>query len=73
MTQLDTVQADRFIDTAANAIRSFQVSIPEEALVDLSRRLAATRWPDPETVTDQSQGVQLARIQALVPLVADRL
>jgi len=49
-----------------NAIRPFRVDIPEEQLVDLRRRLAATRWPDKETVTDQSQGVQLARLQELV-------
>jgi pimeloyl-ACP methyl ester carboxylesterase len=49
-----------------NAIRPFRVDIPEEQLVDLRRRLAATRWPDKETVADQSQGVQLARLQELV-------
>jgi len=42
------------------------VKIPKEALVDLRRRIAATRWPDRETVSDQSQGVQLAKIQELV-------
>src|SRR5215813_8142684 len=47
------------------AIRPFRVKIPEEALVDLRRRLAATRWPDQETVTDQSQGVQLATMKEL--------
>ncbi len=49
-----------------NAIRPFRVKIPEEQLVDLRRRIAATRWPDKETVADQSQGAQLARIQELV-------
>ncbi|HEX6654734.1 MAG TPA: epoxide hydrolase N-terminal domain-containing protein, partial [Candidatus Limnocylindria bacterium] len=39
--------------------------VPEEELVELRRRIAATRWPEQETVTDQSQGVQLATIQAL--------
>jgi hypothetical protein len=39
---------------------------PDEALVDLRRRIAATRWPDRETVNDRSQGVQLANIQELV-------
>ncbi len=48
------------------SIRPFKVKIPEAELVNLRRRLAATRWPDKETVTDQSQGVQLAKIQALV-------
>ena len=48
-----------------NAIHPFRVSTPEEALTDLRRRIAATRWPDKETVSDQSQGVQLATIQKL--------
>jgi pimeloyl-ACP methyl ester carboxylesterase len=48
------------------AIRPFRVNIPEEQLVDLRRRIAATRWPDRETVDDQSQGVQLARIRPLI-------
>ena len=52
--------------TAANAIRPFRVSVPKEALFDLRRRIAATRWPDRETVTDHSQGVQLAKIKPLV-------
>src|SRR6202034_2407626 len=47
------------------AIRPFRVNVPEADLVDLRRRIAATRWPDKETVTDQSQGVQLATIQKL--------
>ena len=48
-----------------SAIRPFRVNVPEETLVDLRRRLAATVWPEQETVTDDSQGVQLATIQAL--------
>ena len=48
------------------AIRPFRIDVPDEALVDLRRRLAATRWPDKETVADQSQGVQLATTQQLV-------
>jgi pimeloyl-ACP methyl ester carboxylesterase len=47
------------------AIRPFRVTVPEEQLVDLRRRLAATRWPERETVTDESQGVQLATMQEL--------
>jgi pimeloyl-ACP methyl ester carboxylesterase len=46
-------------------IRPFQVDIPDEALDDLRRRVAATQWPEKETVTDQSQGVPLAMIQQL--------
>jgi pimeloyl-ACP methyl ester carboxylesterase len=48
------------------AIRPFRIDVPEEALADLRRRLAATRWPDREIVADQSQGVQLATLQQLV-------
>ena len=51
--------------TDDNAIRTFRVNTPEEALVDLRRRIAATRWPDREIVPDQSQGVQLATVQEL--------
>ena len=49
-----------------SAIRPFRINVPEEALVDLRRRVAATRWSARETVSDQSQGVRLAKIQALV-------
>jgi pimeloyl-ACP methyl ester carboxylesterase len=49
-----------------DAIRTFRVSIPKEALIDLRRRIAATRWADKETVTDRSQGVQLEKLQTLV-------
>ncbi len=49
-----------------NAIRPFHINIPESALADLRQRVLATRWPDRETVSDQSQGVQLAKLQALV-------
>jgi pimeloyl-ACP methyl ester carboxylesterase len=47
------------------AIRPFQVNTPEAELTELRRRINATRWPDRETVTDQTQGVQLATVQAL--------
>ena len=49
-----------------NTIRPFSINVPEEQLVDLRRRIAATRWPDQETVNDRSQGVQLAKLQELV-------
>jgi pimeloyl-ACP methyl ester carboxylesterase len=49
----------------ATAIRPFRVDIPDAAFEDLRERLAATRWPEKETVADQSQGVQLATMQAL--------
>ena len=48
------------------AIRPFRVNVSDEAVADLRRRLAATRWPDKETVADRSQGVQLAKLQELV-------
>ena len=48
-----------------SAIRPFQVNFPKEALDDLRRRIAATRWPERETVTDQSQGVQSATMKKL--------
>jgi len=47
-------------------IRPFRVNVPEDQLADLRRRLAATRWPERETVADDSQGVPLATIQELV-------
>src|SRR5215469_9817795 len=53
------------IVTGDATIRPFHVSVPEEALVELRRRIAATRWPEKEPVGDLSQGVQLAAIQAL--------
>ena len=49
-----------------SAIRPFEVQVPEAALVDLRKRISATRWPDKETVADPSQGVQLAKLQELV-------
>jgi pimeloyl-ACP methyl ester carboxylesterase len=51
--------------TGATAIRSFRVDIAGEALDDMRRRIVATRWPEPETVADDSQGVPLATIQEL--------
>lgn len=47
------------------AIRPFHVHFPENELVDLRRRILATRWPDKETVSDQSQGVPLATMKKL--------
>ena len=54
---------------AATAIRPFRVEIPDEELADLRRRIAATRWPEPETVPDQSQGVQLAQTPGAIRLL----
>ena len=50
---------------SATEIRPFSVEVPEEDLVDLRRRIAATRWPSKELVEDRSQGVQLATLQEL--------
>lgn len=51
--------------TEGDAIRPFTVNFPEADLIDLRRRVKATRWPDRETVKDPSQGAQLATMQAL--------
>jgi len=48
-----------------NAIRPFRVNVPEAELTELRRRINATKWPDREIVSDQTQGVQLATIQTL--------
>src|SRR4051812_13251348 len=47
------------------AIRPFQFHAADEVLVDLRRRIAATKWASPETVADASQGVQLATMREL--------
>jgi pimeloyl-ACP methyl ester carboxylesterase len=63
MNQVSTAAAPK---TAADAIRLFLViNFPEAALVDLRRRIAATKWPDREYVSDRTQGVQLATMQKL--------
>ena len=49
-----------------NAIRPFRVNIPETAFADLHRRLAQTRLPEKETVTDYSQGVPLKTVQQVL-------
>ena len=66
MTQSQSqAQAQAKTEGGADAIRPFHVHFPDEALADLKRRIAATRWPEREIVTDQSQGVQLATMQKL--------
>lgn len=59
-----TLDLDRSTATDSS-IRPFNVDIPQPAIDDLRRRVAATRWPSKELVTDRSQGVQLATAQAL--------
>src|ERR1700730_484652 len=51
------------VTAMTDAIRPFRINVPDEALVDLRRRIHATRWPERETVSDESQGVQLATMQ----------
>jgi pimeloyl-ACP methyl ester carboxylesterase len=50
----------------ATEIRPFRADVPQADLDDLRRRIAATRWPDKETVADRSQGAKLADLQELV-------
>ncbi len=52
--------------TSTSEVRPFRINVPEEDLVELRRRVLATRWPDKETVADQSQGTQLVKMQELV-------
>jgi hypothetical protein len=52
-------------DESRIAIRQFRVAIPDAKLADLRRRIAATNWPEGETVRDTTQGVQLATMQKL--------
>jgi pimeloyl-ACP methyl ester carboxylesterase len=52
-------------EQTGSAIRPFHVEVPEEVLTDLRRRLAATRWPTRELVSDREQGVQLATMEQL--------
>ncbi len=65
MTQTTATQRGAEQAPDKNAIRPFHVNVPEAELTELRRRINATRWPERETVTDASQGVQLATIQAL--------
>jgi pimeloyl-ACP methyl ester carboxylesterase len=58
MTQVET-------SMARSEVRPFRIDVPEEALVDLRRRIEATQWPEKETVADESQGVPLATMQEL--------
>ena len=51
--------------TDKTAVRPFHVSIPEAELVEMRKRIKATRWPERETVTDESQGVKLSMMQDL--------
>jgi hypothetical protein len=65
VTQTSATQRSGEQAADKNAMRPFHVNIPEAELTELRRRINATKWPERETVTDASQGVQLATIQAL--------
>ncbi|HKO60742.1 MAG TPA: epoxide hydrolase [Pyrinomonadaceae bacterium] len=65
MTQTIAAQLAREPTTDRNAIRPFNVNVPEAELTELRRRINATRWPEKETVADFSQGVPLATMQKL--------
>jgi pimeloyl-ACP methyl ester carboxylesterase len=60
MTERDSVN-----DTATSAIRPFHFEVPQQAIDALRQRIAATQWPENETVADSSQGVPLATMQDL--------
>jgi pimeloyl-ACP methyl ester carboxylesterase len=62
---LTALAADSDKSAGDTSIRPFHISVPQSALDDLRQRITATRWPDRETVTDSSQGVQLATMQKL--------
>ncbi|MGO7565962.1 epoxide hydrolase N-terminal domain-containing protein, partial [Rhizobium johnstonii] len=51
---------------AYETIRPFQIHFPQSQLDDLRKRIAETRWPDKETLSDVSQGIQLSRVHDLV-------
>jgi len=65
MSSFSSQTARSDLADAVTAIRPFRVDVPEAKLVDLRRRIAATQWPDKETVPDSSQGVALATMQKL--------
>src|SRR6202521_2209788 len=65
MTQTTATQRGAQQASDKNAIRPFHVNVPETELTELRRRINATKWPERETVTDATQGVQLATTQAL--------
>jgi hypothetical protein len=53
------------VTTTVDSVRRYLVELPAKQLDDLRSRIAATRWPERETVTDDSQGVPLALMQDL--------
>jgi pimeloyl-ACP methyl ester carboxylesterase len=65
MTSATQQTRGRAVEKDRNAIRPFRVNVPDAELSELRRRISATRWPERETVADQTQGVQLATMQKL--------
>ena len=65
MAQTDSLHLHAVPQSATAEIRPFHVNFPEQQLADLRRRIAATQWPERETVGDATQGVQLATMQKL--------
>src|SRR5262245_33660572 len=65
MTPTTGIQKGSKQSADTTIVRSFRVDVPEAELTELRKRINATRWPERETVKDQSQGVQLATIQNL--------
>jgi hypothetical protein len=64
---LSNAQMSASIESPSNeAIRPFKVRVPKRDLDDLRKRILSTRWPDKETVSDQSQGAALDKLQALI-------
>ena len=65
MTPIETLKKSTPPAGSQETIRPFRVNIPEKEIVELRRRIAATRWPTKELVEDRSQGVQLATLREL--------
>jgi len=65
MSQSNAVLLDAVPQKATAEIRPFHFTVTDEQLADLRRRVAATKWPERETVSDATQGVQLATMQKL--------
>jgi pimeloyl-ACP methyl ester carboxylesterase len=61
----EVIMASSDVSAVATDIRTFEIDVSEAEIEDLRRRIEATRWPEEETVEDQSQGVQLATMEKL--------
>jgi pimeloyl-ACP methyl ester carboxylesterase len=65
-TGISSVTTGQRVVTADSSVRPFRINVSQQALMDLKRRVNATRFPDKETVSDRSQGAQLASMEELV-------